>query len=540
MKKRALALLLCGVMAAGLMTGCGESDDKKDEGKTTPAPTKEGEEGKDPTQAPEETPDISKPVTLKVMFHGSNVTDDKKVLEEVNKYLGEKLNVTLEPIWGTWGDFDDKSVMAITGNDDVDIYFTCSWSADEYNKFARDGAWVRLDDPENNLIEKYASDLWKVLPEALTSGAVVEGANGKGTYAVPGYKDVATQNCWDVNVEKLTELGYTVDDLKGKSFYEWGDILQASKDKYGDKFYPLVIEGAVLERMMTNSLIITGDNGQANMLSYYIDPTDVTKASSAYGTKILNKFATPEYRKFVEVMNDYYKKGYVDPAMAIADTANTERSAKQKTGNYLISTQSYAYGYDKQASAERGGLELAYIPCTEPYMDTTSTQGAMMAISTASKNPDRAMMFLNLLNTDEKLMTMLNFGIEGTHYNKNAEGEVEFVEDVRATYQPWTNGMGNVTLLPPQKGQGATFQEDFKAFYAAAKPVDIIGYAFNPEKVETEVAALATVCQQYQLALSTGAAGTDKLDEFLAELEANGMQKVVDEANAQLEAYMAK
>lgn len=537
MKKRALALLLCGVMAAGLMTGCGKDnkDDNKDDGKTTPAPT---EEGKDPTQAPEETPDISEPVTLKMMFHGSTVTDDTKVMEEVNAYLKEKLNVTLEPIWCTWGDFDDRSVMAINGGDDIDIYFTCSWSKDEYNEFARNGAWVRLDDPENNLIEKYASDLWAILPDALKGGAVVPGAAGKGTYAVPGYKDVATQNTWDVNETRLKELGYTVDDLKNKSFFEWGDILKAAKDKYGKNFYPLVVEGAVLERMVTNSIIITGDNGDANMLSYYIDPTDVSKASS-YGNKILNKFATDEYRKFVEKMHEYYEAGYVDPTMAIADRANDERSAKQAAGNYLISTQSYSYGWEAQAETARK-IDLAFIPCTDPYMDTTSTQGAMMAISTTSKNPERAMMFLNLLNTDAKLMTMLNFGIEGVHYNLNDAGEVEFIEEARAKYSPWTNGVGNVTLLPPQKGQGANFQEEFKAYYASAKSVPINGYAFNPTDVKDKIAALVSICQQYQLALSTGAAGTDELDKFLGELEANGINDVVAAANEQLDAFLAE
>lgn len=532
MKKRALALMLCGVMAAGLMAGC---NGNKGDAETTPEPTKAADDTeKDGGDDAETTPDISEPVTLKMMFHGSNVTDDSKVLEEVNAYLKDKLNVTLEPIWGTWGDFDDRSVMSINGGDDIDIYFTCSWSADEYNAFAKKGAWVRLDDPENNLIEKYGQELWALLPDALTSGAVIDGANGKGVYAVPGYKDIATQNTWDVNVTKLTELGYTVDDIKGKSFYEFGDILKAAKDKYGDGFYPLLIEGAVLERMVTNSIIITGDNGSTNMLSYYIDPTDVTKAGG--DGKIVNKFATDEYRKFVEKVNEYYKAGYIDPAMAIADQANDVRASKQKTGDYLIGTQSYSYGYEAQASAERG-IEVQFVPCTEPYMDTTSTQGAMMAISSTSKNPERAMMFLNLLNTDAKLFTMLDFGIEGVHYNLNDAGEAVFTDE-RANYQPWTNGMGNVTLLPPQEGQGANFQEEFKAYYGAAKAVPIIGYAFDPTSLETEIATLASVCSEYVLALDTGAADTAKLDEFLKKLDDNGMQKVVDEANAQLDAFM--
>jgi len=532
MKKRALALLLCGVMAAGLMAGC---NGKKDNAGKNSEPTKAAEGNtKDGDNTAETTPDISEPVTLKMMFHGSNVTDDSDVLKEVNAYLKEKLNVTLEPIWGTWGDFDDRSVMSINGGDKIDIYFTCSWSKDEYNAFAKKGAWVRLDDPDNNLIEKYGQDLWNLLPESLVNGAVIDGANGRGVYAVPGYKDIATQNTWDVNVTRLEEMGHTIDDIKGKSFYEFGDILKEAKDKYGNSFYPLLIEGAVLERMVTNSIIITGDNGSTNMLSYYIDPTDVTKAGG--DGKIVNKFATDEYRKFVEKVNEYYKAGYIDPAMAIADQANDVRSSKQKTGEYLIGTQSYSYGYEAQASAERG-IKVEFVPCTEPYMDTTSTQGAMMAISTTSDHPDRAMMFLNLLNTDEKLFTMLDFGLEGTHYNLNDQGEAVFT-DAHTKYQPWVNGMGNVTLLPPQKGQGANFQDEFKAYYEAAKAVPILGYAFDPSSLETEIATLASVCSEYVLALDTGAADTAKLDEFLKKLDKNGIQKVVDEANKQLDDFM--
>ena len=82
------------------------------------------------------------------------------------------------------------------------------------------------------------------------------------------------------------------------------------------------------------------------------------------------------------------------------------------------------------------------VSTTPAYVDTTSSQGAMMAISTASKNPERAMMFLNLLNTDPYLMTLLNYGIEGVHYDMD-NGEAVFNVDARASYTPWTNGMGS-------------------------------------------------------------------------------------------------
>ncbi|WP_342758566.1 ABC transporter substrate-binding protein [Kineothrix sedimenti] len=539
MKKKLLSLVLCIAMSATMLAGCGSTGSTEtatDATETTE--TAETPAAEETAEAPAEAAalDTSEPVTLKWYLHGSTVNDDKAVMEKVNEYLGEKLNVTLEPIWGTWGDFDEGSTLAINGGDDVDIYFTCSWSANEYNSFAKKGAWVRLDDPETNLLANYGSDIWNALPEVLKTGAEIEGSDGYGVYALPAFKDFGTQNTWDINVTLLEKYGYTLDDIKNTDYYGFGDILKTVKEGEGADFYPLLVEGFVLERMVDNSIIVNGDSGSLNVLSYYIDPTDVSKD---IGSKIVNKYATEEYKKFVEQTREYYEAGYIDPGCANKQTANDLRTSKQLSGSYLIGTQSYALGYEVQASQERG-IEVAFVPCTPPYVDKTSTQGAMMAISTASKNPERAMAFLNLLNTDPYLMTLLEYGVEGTHYNLNDDGLVVFTAE-RDNYQPWRNGMGNITLLPPQEGEGKDFfTNTFIPYYEAAKAIPAFGYQFDPTNVETELAALANVGEEYALALSVGAIDPETaLPEFLDKLEAAGMSTVVDEANAQLDAYFA-
>lgn len=539
--KKVLSVLLSVVMVVVALTACGGTKTETETGTSTETQTETETETAPETEAEVEVEaeadvDISEPVTLRWYLHGSNVTDDSAVLEKANEILGEKLNVTLEPIWGTWGDFDDNATLAINGGDNVDIYFTCSWSANEYNAFAQKGAYVRMDDPENNLLEKYGKDLYNVLPEMLINAATIEGSDGKGIYALPGYKDIATQNTWDVNVDLLEKYGYTLADIENTDYYGFGEILETVKAGEGPDFYPLLVEGFVLERMVNNSLIVTGDSGTANVLSYYMNPTDVSQ-QGAYGDVILNKFGTDEFKKFAEKSREYFEAGYIDPAMGNVLQANDVRAAKQLTGEYLIGTQSYSFGYEAQASAERG-ITVAYVPCTPAYIDTTSPQGAMMAISTASQNPERAMMFLNLLNTDAELMTLLNFGVEGVHYDL-VDGEAVFTEK-RADYIPWTNGMGNVTLLPPQEGQGADFSEQFKAYYGAAKSVPIVGYSLDATNIENEMSAVANVAAEYALALCVGTIDpAENLDDFLKKLDDNGMQKVVDEANAQLEEFLA-
>ncbi len=477
------------------------------------------------------------PVALKIWFHGSNVKDDAAVVEKVNEYLKEKINATLQPIWGTWGDFDNNVVMSLNAGDDVDIYFTSSWSLNDYAAYAKQGSWVRLDDPENNYIEKYSPELFNILPEVLKAGATVEGASGRGVYAVPGYKDFATQNTWDINVDLLTKYGYTLDDIKNTDYYGFGDILKKVKEGEGADFYPLCIEPVVLERMVNNTIVVTGDSASLNVLSFYLDPEKPSN-DSPNGNVIFNKFATPEFKKFAEKTREYYLAGYIDPAMTSTGTANDSRVATQLSGRYLIGTQSYALGYEVQASAERK-IHVEFVPTTPAFVDTTASQGAMYAISTASKNPERAMMFLNLLNTDPYLMTLLNYGVEGVHYEKTADGLVKFLPK-RDDYMPWRNGMGNITLLPAQEGEGADYWETFKAYYGSAEKTPILGFIFNQEPVTTELAAIANVAAEYGFSLMAGSIDpAEKLDEFLKKLDEAGMQKVVDEANAQLQAFLA-
>ena len=73
----------------------------------------------------------------------------------------------------------------------------------------------------------------------------------------------------------------------------------------------------------------------------------------------------------------------------------------------------------------------------------------MMAISANSDKPEACMKFLNLLNTDPIVMTLLNYGVEDIHYNLNDQGEAEFTDARANSYTVWTNGLGDVTLLPP-------------------------------------------------------------------------------------------
>jgi putative aldouronate transport system substrate-binding protein len=62
------------------------------------------------------------------------------------------------------------------------------------------------------------------------------------------------------------------------------------------------------------------------------------------------------------------------------------------------------------------GVEIIQVPMNIDRLQTGKMAATMQAISKTSKDPARAMMLLNLFFKDQKLLTLLNFGVEGTHY----------------------------------------------------------------------------------------------------------------------------
>lgn len=175
------------------------------------------------------------------------------------------------------------------------------------------------------------------------------------------------------------------------------------------------------------------------------------------------------------------------------------------------------------------------IPAALPYMDSTSGQGAMMAISVVSENPERALMFLNLLNTDPEVMTMMNYGTEGFIYNRNADGTITFIDENRATYSPWTNGVGNVRILPPTAAQGLDFWDRFAAYYDTAEALPSGAFIFDYSDMQNEATAIANVYAQYGFQLMAGATNPDDvLPEFISKLQDAGIDKLVEAAQTQL------
>ena len=91
--------------------------------------------------------------------------------------------------------------------------------------------------------------------------------------------------------------------------------------------------------------------------------------------------------------------------------------------NWFVRKEQYAPGAVEMWSSN-AGYDVGYTPSHEPLTINNSVTGSVMAISAASKNPEKAMEFLNLLNTDEYLRNLVDRGIEDVHYTTNQDGTI--------------------------------------------------------------------------------------------------------------------
>ena len=81
--------------------------------------------------------------------------------------------------------------------------------------------------------------------------------------------------------------------------------------------------------------------------------------------------------------------------------------------------------------------------------------------------------------------------------------------------------------------------EEMDEFNTAAAPSKALGFVFDPTSVEGEIAAVQNVITQYDVGLGSGTLEPSKLEEFQQALLDNGVQTIIDEAQRQLDEFIA-
>jgi len=525
MKKSTTMLLMLMIALATVTSACGNNSNTSETGNNgtssatasneASAATEDNSAGTNADNSASANgaidPSALKPYKLKLVYEGPPQPDEAKVEEALNKLLTEKINATIDiaPIdWGAWG---DKMNLLIASREPVDVLFTAQWNG--YAANVAKGAYLDL----GPLLDKYGQGIKESLDPAFLEGSKVNGKN----YGVPTNKELALTTGIVYRKDIADELG--IDMSQVKKFEDLNSVYKIVKEKKPNLIPLYSIGGA-----------------SASFLEFdYLGDGTIPGVINKQGTDTAVKSATdyPEYAHALQVTRDYFKKGYINQ-----DAATTQQAEADlwKAGKIFSTIQSLKPGKAAEM-ASATGLEgkLDQVTLTGKTVSTSETAGAMLAISSTSKDPERAMMLINLLHTDKEINNLLNFGIEGVHYTLN--GDVMTPTAQTPQYAPgvaWE--LGNQFLNHVWNTEDPNKWEKFKEFNQGAKASPALGFVFNSEPVKAEVGALANVNKQYQRVLETGSVDPDKiLPKYVEALKAAGLDKVIAEKQKQLDAFLA-
>jgi putative aldouronate transport system substrate-binding protein len=173
----------------------------------------------------------------------------------------------------------------------------------------------------------------------------------------------------------------------------------------------------------------------------------------------------------------------------------------------------------------------------------------MTGVCSTSKNPERALMFFDLMYSDEVVYNTVAKGIEGKHWvwvdkEKKVIGFPEGVDTQNSGYNINTDWMiGNNFLayyLNPE--QVGAWEQTAKINKEAVLPMPG-PFIFDPTPVQAEMAALTTVDEQYGDPLTFGLVDLDDptkgLEAWVKAQKGAGIEKIIAEEQKQLDAFVA-
>lgn len=491
--------------AALLLTGCGsDSGDAANDTQDTTASADNtgGDSGE------------LEPVTLRWLLRIPEPEDADMVLEKVNEILKEKINATLEIEWIDAVAYPEKTKLRISSGDPFDIMFTSSGYS--YFDYASMGAFVPLDD----LLEEYAPETYDLIPEAYWDALRVNGE----IYGIPNYQITARQTCMTFRKDIVDKYNFDISTIKTVEDME--PFLATLKENEDVQY---IMSGVALTYFDTmNYLRLEGIGADGSPGAIEIDGDDYT---------VINQFEHENFVKLCKTLADFEDKGYLNKDLALVE----DQTELQKNGEILCGVLgNWKPGAEAEALT-RYGYEQENVLVTEPYVNTSSVLGTLQAISRTSENPERALMFLDLVNSDPELYNLLVYGIEGEHYTKVGDNRIELIADSGySTGVPWMIGNTFNGYLTGDTEE--TVYEETQELNENAEVSRIMGFNFNPEKVSTEIAQCATVTEKY-LKTGLGYGMYDDVDATIEqmneELRAAGMDKVIAEKQAQLDEWVA-
>ena len=501
--KKLIALVLCLMMLLVVFTACN--------GNGTESGTQSGTASTASTDSAVESDAIE---SIVVVRYGSKTTnqDVANVTKAINEYIGPEYNLNIEQIY-----LDDyASTLQLQVSSQM-----------EYDTFWLDGAKVPTFLKSNSLYDfsdKLAEheDLYNSMPEKIWQ--TITWSDG-AIYSIPTYKESAAGSEFVIATSTLEEAGLSAEDLPEKaSFAEMEPYVEAVSKVVDWAYIPSFTQASSYAREHA----LQEDLGQINeFLAVDLEEFKTIKLA-------------PEFDAYVDqhnLLKTWIDKGYVQPDCLIEGTAvafNKETiAAKQAGWGYYPTVPNSS----EQAEASYG-TPVTLVTHVDPQMSNNTPLGSAYAIASYTEKIDAVLSYFDALYTDKEFADLTCYGIEGTHYTRNADGAVIKTKDSGFDNGAWC--CVNVMCVSITEGESANKAELYQKYNEEAAVSKIAGFRFDTTGLDAEMAALSDVYNTYDKALLYGVETSEiTIENYIKALNDAGAQKVVEACQKQFDEWLA-
>jgi len=345
-------------------------------------------------------------------------------------------------------------------------------------------------------------------------------ANQGGTYAIPNNHAVGQYEYLLVNKELVDKFDYDIKSLntllKCQDFIKDMGWLKDNGDEALADVTPLL---GVVEPANMNYWSVDGE--------WSIIASQISNTMS-YSTKCAPRsiFSTTVYTNTVTLMKELEEAGWVGDGVA-------DEGEKFAVG--IIAGDA--------SIAEKYGEDYHVNIYAKPMMTEDDVFGAMFAVSSYSKSLTRSMEIITYLNTSSDIRTILQYGVEGVHWEKNKDNP-DVIDIISDDYSMELLETGNAYMTYPGEGIPMSQWEYGKAqnLDSISSPYIKFGDSYITDANRTQMNELAALSKSYQerIAAMSAAEFKDSISVFKAEVKESALMTELldDEEVAHAPAYI--
>ncbi|MFP9130423.1 extracellular solute-binding protein [Niallia sp. BSM11] len=276
--------------------------------------------------------------------------------------------------------------------------------------------------------------------------------------------------------------------------------------------------------------------------------------------------AQPEWRNYMAWFNDLYKKNLIDPDFATIDDQGVKTKASQDKTGATIMNAGTLLAMNTDATTNETGAEWVGAPYPNQADGTKSAsiftedlynaQGIAISTSLPEEELDAAFKFLDWAYTEEG-MQYWNFGKEGESWEM-VDGQPTFTDlitenklgkdEAIALYTGnWLSGQGvQLSRFIEQRLDEPSFNASNSWSDGQEEAIDsIFPAAVSMTSEERKEASnlentINTYVKEHALKFVTGEESLDKFDDFVKELNNQGLERLLEIRQAAYERYLKR